>query len=85
MKTALAALIAATLSVSAALADPSKTIVFQPLAQDPVTETVRRAAPDAVEIGRTALPPANVADVDVNGDGKISFAELLLHDVAPDF
>lgn len=87
MKTLIAALIAVPLTSGALLAETSDRAGFMPAtaqAEEP-REPVRRATVQPATLGQAQLAPAGLADVDTNGDGRVSFDELLRHDVNTDF
>ncbi len=86
MKAAITSLLILALSGGVAVAEPSDRAVIRPTADVKApADPVRRADPKAVSMGLVTLAPAEVAQVDKNRDGKISFAELLLHDMKFDF
>lgn len=79
MRYALAALIALPLTMGAVIASEAERAKFQPL-----------ATPDQIKDQTAAkkklnIAPADVATVDRNRDGKVSFAELKLQDILSDF
>lgn len=87
MKRLIIALVALPLMSAVAMADTTdaaarETAKVQINAGD---ADVDRAAARATTLGLAKLAPAGVADVDTNGDGKISFVELLRHDLKSDF
>ena len=86
MKAAITSLLILALSCGVALAEtPDRTVIRPPADVKAPADPVRRADPEAMSMGLVALAPAEVAQVDKNRDGKISFAELLLHDMKFDF
>ncbi len=72
---------------SAAVADTTGRAEIQRAASvaDADGSDVRRAKTEHIVTGGTLLAPASVQDVDTNRDGKISFEELLAHDLNSDF
>ncbi len=84
MKTSLTSLFVLLISGSAVLSDTADRSVFSP-ASETVAEPVKRAVTGKLTMGTASLAPADVNHVDMNKDGKISFAELLAHDLKLDF
>lgn len=81
------ALILLPFLASASLAAGKSSAEHQATASNAPTDIsdVQRAKSSAVVVAGTHLSPASVQDVDANGDGKISFEELLRHDLKSDF
>lgn len=87
MKTLMASFLLLPLMAAPLMAESGGQSLFRPTLE-PVAEAgaaVRRAEPQGGQFGQLQLSPARVKDVDTNGDKRISFAELIAHDVAPDF
>lgn len=87
MKIALAALIFLPLFAAASVAETAERAIFAPLNTKPATaaDIVNRAKLKATVFDSVSLADASVTDVDADGDGKISFEELLRHDLKPGF
>ena len=87
MKVALAAPAVLLVSAVMAAAETSEQSVVPASQSDPVVvvEPVGRAATPPVALTAAQLEPAEVSDVDVNRDGRISFDELLQFDLRSDF
>ena len=69
------------------VADQADRASFLPLAEAEImpVAAVDRADAGSPDLGRIILEAAELADVDANSDGKISFEELLQHDLEPGF
>lgn len=82
-----AALIALPLMAGTAMSDQSGRATFEPVTTKAADATapVHRAKRATVAFDGVSLSAAEVKDVDANGDGEISFAELLKHDLKTDF
>ncbi|MEM9427413.1 MAG: hypothetical protein AAGA06_12015 [Pseudomonadota bacterium] len=87
MKSLIIALVAFPLMSAVAMADTTDGAALETANVQTATgdADVDRAAARPAALGLAKLAPAGVADVDTNGDGKISFAELLRHDLKSDF
>lgn len=76
----------ALLPVGAAFAETQDRAGFLPLeAGSPSVGETDRQTPERPGLVPIALPAANLADIDTNRDGRISFAELVRHDLEKDF
>lgn len=87
MKTARTAIMVSALFATAAEAETAERAVFASTEAKGsiVTQGVNRATQATVAFETVKLPKAGVRDVDKDGDGEISFAELLRHDLKSDF
>ena len=79
MRYALAALVALPLTMGAVFANEAERAKFQPLA------TPEHIEDKTASKKKLNIAPADVATVDRNRDGKVSFAELKLQDILSDF
>jgi len=84
MKAALASLSILLLTSSVALSETTDRAGFLP-ASETMADPVKRATSETASLVAVPLPPASIGQVDTNKDGKISFAELLTHDMTLGF
>lgn len=89
MNPAFFAVVLSTALTSAAVAQESQS-QFEPVPKNvivpsPDHEGVRRDAGPSRAFQGVALRKATVADIDLNGNGHVSFEELLRFDVKKDF
>lgn len=87
MKIALSALLFLPLLATASVAETAERATFAPVTTKSAVanDAVNRAKLKAAAFDRVSLSEATVAEVDADGDGKISFEELLRHDMKPGF
>lgn len=85
MKTVLATIIAFPLSLGIAFAETSDRSAFVSADLENVTASADRRTDDPAQVRSAKLSPASAAEVDADGDGQISFAELLRHDTSLGF
>lgn len=87
MKVALSVLAVILGSTVMAVAETSERSVVPASQSDPavVTGPVSRAATAKLASTAAQLAPAEVSDIDMNRDGRISFDELLQFDLRSDF
>ena len=80
-------LIALPLLASVAMAEPADRAAFEPVTTKAGLETVEvpRSNPAKDALANVKAPAVSVQSVDTNGDGAISFAELLVHHKKTDF
>ncbi len=80
-------LTALPLLASMAVADPADRADFEPVTTKAGLEAVeiQRQGTSKTTLPMVKTPTVTVKDVDTNGDGTISFAELLVHHQKTDF
>lgn len=87
MKIALASLMFLPLLATASVAETAERASYAPVPTKSAiaSDAVNRAKLKAAVFDGVSLSEATVAEVDADGDGKISFEELLRHDLKPGF